>query len=159
MPKPLLAPTDEPKVGRRDTASRRALLGLIATMPPHFDVEQLCEACRQKKLPVSRATIYRTLPLLCSSGVLRSTEFGDGRHLYTHTRPDAVPTAEIYVVDCGRVIEVPAPFLTWYAQTVTAKAGYELLGQRLQTFAKCRERTEPNGCDSCSHTPAPPPAT
>lgn len=141
------------KIGVRMTRARRDLFAVIASMPDHFDAEGLCAECHRRAQPVSRATIYRTLPRLCRAGFLRSSEFGDGRHVFSRSASDGVPLAEIYVVDCGRIVEVPAPFLSWYAQTVTAKAGYELIGQRLQTFARCPRQSTPGACENCQAKP------
>lgn len=82
--------------------------------------------------------------------MLRSTEFGDGRHLYSRSQPGAASHVEIYVADCGRVIEIPAPFLSRYAKSVTAKAGYELIGQRFQTFARCPTKHTDSSCKACT---------
>ncbi|MBK9989877.1 MAG: transcriptional repressor [Verrucomicrobia bacterium] len=139
------------KSGRRNTPSRKELTMIVSTMPDYFDAEQLLEQCRKQGMQVSRATVYRTLPLLCQAGVLRVTAFDNGRHLYAHRSSDDTPQAEIYIVDCGKVLVAPAPFLARYAKSVTAKAGLELVSQRLQTFARCPKHNT-DACSSCRPT-------
>lgn len=137
------------QLGLRQTGPRRSLLRLVLARSDHFTADDLCIEARQRALRVSRATVYRTLPALCEAGILRATDFGDGLQLYARARPNGQPTAEIYVVDCGRVVDVPAPFLSWYAQAVTTKAGFELISQRLQTFARCPHKRADCSCKQC----------
>jgi|GEM_PF-681906 len=153
--KPLHAEELCSKLGWKVTAARRAIFKAIDKLDGYFDAEVLLVHAKKLHPAVSRATVYRTLPDLCTHGVLRSTEFGDGHYRYCRHDPDAPPTAEIYVVDCGRILKVPAPFLSWYAATVTERAGYELIGQRLQTFARCaKKKDSPAACRTCEHNPA-----
>jgi len=143
------------QLGWKVTAARRAIFKAIDKLDGYFDAEVLLVQAKKLHPAVSRATVYRTLPDLCSNGILRSTEFGDGHYRYCRHDPSAPPTAEIYVVDCGRILKVPAPFLSWYAATVTERAGYELIGQRLQTFARCvKKKDAPDACNTCEHQPA-----
>jgi len=142
------------QLGWKVTAARRAIFKAIDKLDGYFDAEVLLVQAKKLHPAVSRATVYRTLPDLCSNGILRSTEFGDGHYRYCRHDPSAPPTAEIYVVDCGRILKVPAPFLSWYAATVTERAGYELIGQRLQTFARCiKKKDSPDACNTCEHQP------
>jgi len=142
------------QLGWKVTAARRAIFKAIDKLDGYFDAEVLLVQAKKLHPAVSRATVYRTLPDLCSNGILRSTEFGDGHYRYCRHDPSAPPTAEIYVVDCGRILKVPAPFLSWYAATVTERAGYELIGQRLQTFARCvKKKDAPDACNTCEHQP------
>ncbi len=144
------------QLGWKITAARRAIFKAIDRLDGYFDAEVLLTQVKKLHPGVSRATIYRALPDLCAAGLLRSTEFGDGHYRYCRHDPAAPPTAEIFVVDCGRIVKVPAPFLTWYAATVTERAGYELIGQRLQTFARCREKQQsPDACGQCAYHEAP----
>lgn len=114
-------------------------------MPDYFDAEQLMAECRKQRLKVSRASIYRNLPLLCKASLLRVTEFGSGRHVYKRYTPNETPSAELYVVDKGQVIEIPAPFMTWYARSLASKVGLELLNHRLQIFVRSKDDKTTSG--------------
>lgn len=148
--------------GLRRTTTRRAIAEAALTAEGYFDAEELHRLARKLDESVSRATVYRVLPVLCKLGLLHETEFGDGHHRYRRRDANAVPTAEIYVTDCGKILQVPAPFLTWYAEAITTKAGFVLTGHRLQTFARCAHQAEPGACAKCTNgrvaveTPATP---
>ena len=56
--------------GMRRTVQRDALIEIALGATDHFTAETLLARARQVESTVSRATVYRTLPLLVASGVL-----------------------------------------------------------------------------------------
>jgi len=68
------------QLGWKVTAARRAIFKAIDKLDGYFDAEVLLVQAKKLHPAVSRATVYRTLPDLCSNGILRSTEFGDGHY-------------------------------------------------------------------------------
>ena len=61
--------------GLRKTPERFEILRCILSIKGHFDVDRLYKELEGKGYHVSRATIYNTLELLCSSGVVRKLLF------------------------------------------------------------------------------------
>ena len=55
------------------TFERKLILNTILSFHNHFDVEEIFEKLRKHGDDVSRATIYRTIPLLLQSGLLSET--------------------------------------------------------------------------------------
>jgi len=55
------------------TSERKLILKAINSFHNHFDVEELFERLRKQGNYVSRATIYRTIPLLLQSGLIAET--------------------------------------------------------------------------------------
>ena len=55
----------------RITAQRRAIIESAFETEEHFSAEQLLAWSRRRDKSVSRATVYRTLPLLTESGLVR----------------------------------------------------------------------------------------
>ena len=60
----------------RITAQRQAIVETVFGTEEHFSAEQLLAWAREKDASVSRATVYRTLPLLTESGLVREMDFG-----------------------------------------------------------------------------------
>ncbi len=133
----------------RVTEARLAIIRAAQTMDGYFDAEELVARAHEFDAGVSRATVYRALPRLCSAGLLRKTDVGEGRTRFSRNNPGEGPSAEIYVEDCGLILRVPAPFLTWYATSITERAGLQLSGQRLQTFARCSHKRDGGDCEQC----------
>ena len=137
------------RLGWRVTEARLAILQASFATEGYFDAEQLVASAKALNESASRATVYRALPQLCEAGLLRKTDVGDGRTHYSRTSPDEIPSAEIYVEDCGLILKVPAPFLTWYAASITERVGLKLTSQRLQTFARCSHKKADRECEQC----------
>ncbi|MBN1755285.1 transcriptional repressor [bacterium] len=57
--------------GMRDTIQRKILLAEIAQIDQHFDVDFLYMKLRKKEQKVSRATIYRAIPVFIDCGLLQ----------------------------------------------------------------------------------------
>src|ERR1700760_321640 len=66
----------------RITSQRQAIVDTVFGTDRHFTAEQLLEWSRQKDRSVSRATVYRTLPLLTESGLVREMDFGKDYKFY-----------------------------------------------------------------------------
>ncbi len=131
------------------TESRIAILRAILAMKGYRTADEIAAEAQTFYRKVSRATVYRSLPQLCEAGLLRKTDVGEGPQRFSRQIPGEVPSAEIVVEDCGLILKVPAPFLTWYADSITTRAGLKLTGHRLQTFARCARKRSGQPCLNC----------
>ncbi len=86
------------------TKPRRAILRAALGLPVHFDAEQLLALLHQAGDRVAKATIYRTLPLLVDSGILKQVRLSDNQAHYEHILEDA-PHDHLVCRRCGRIIE------------------------------------------------------
>jgi Fe2+ or Zn2+ uptake regulation protein len=122
------------------TNQRLAILEASTAHPDHFTAEQLLTAARAIDDSVSRATVYRSLPILTECGILREVDVGTGNKFYVSNR-DSAPTqhAQVHCVDCDKIFEISAPFMEWYGTSVCSKLGLEPVSQRLQVHARCPE--------------------
>ena len=90
--------------GARLTPGRGLILDAVFANHGHFDVEELYEQLKRAGGKVSRATLYRTLPLLVECGLvrpaMRTGETTRYEHIWGHPR-------HMHIVCrlCGRVIE------------------------------------------------------
>ena len=66
----------------RLTSQRQAIIDTVFNTAEHFTAEQLLDWARQRDRSVSRATVYRTLPLLTESGFVREMDFGKDYKFY-----------------------------------------------------------------------------
>jgi Fur family ferric uptake transcriptional regulator len=60
----------------RITSQRQAIIDTVFDTEEHFTAEQLLDWSQKKDKSVSRATVYRTLPLLTESGLVHEMDFG-----------------------------------------------------------------------------------
>ncbi|MFQ5894184.1 MAG: transcriptional repressor, partial [Nitrospinota bacterium] len=69
----------------------RLLVERVASVPDHFDAEDLYVQLRTEGLPVSRATLYRTLDVLVEVGYLRRITLERGKAHYERREGEPPP--------------------------------------------------------------------
>ncbi|MGE4550523.1 MAG: transcriptional repressor [Opitutales bacterium] len=130
----------------RVTGQRRSIFKAIFALPDHFTAEDLLDRARQADETVSRATIYRSLPILHESGIIREVDVGHDSKFYAVNRRSENFKAQVICVDCDKIFEVDAPFMEWYGKTVSENLGLDVKSQRLQVHAECPGQREKNKC-------------
>jgi Fur family ferric uptake transcriptional regulator len=88
----------------RLTKARELILNTVFGLHEHFDAEQLYDLIHQVSKDVSRATVYRTIPLLAEAGLIQKSVRSESRdkfeHIFGHPRH-----AHWVCKNCGAVIE------------------------------------------------------
>ena len=123
--------------GLRVTDQRLAIFKAAIAQKEHFTAEVLLECARRIDDSVSRATVYRTLPLMTESAILREVDIGSGEKYYLPATGGNTQVAQVVCVDCDKIFEISAPFMEWYGSTVSLKLGLKPVSQRLQVSAQC----------------------
>ena len=124
--------------GLRATRPRLAIFDAAFAQAEHFTAEQLLDYARVIDDSVSRATVYRTLPIMTQSALLREVDIGSGEKFYrTNREGDGTQIAQVVCIDCDKIFEISAPFMSWYGSTVSSKLGLTPVTQRLQVSAHC----------------------
>jgi Fur family transcriptional regulator, ferric uptake regulator len=123
--------------GLRVTNQRLAIFDAAFAQKEHFTAEHLLAEARELDDSVSRATVYRTLPLMTGSHILREVDIGSGEKFYLPVTDGNNQVAQVVCVDCDKIFEISAPFMEWYGSTVSLKLGLKPVSQRLQVSAQC----------------------
>ncbi len=133
--------------GLRATNQRLAIFDAAFAQPEHFTAEQLLDYAPAIDDSVSRATVYRTLPIMTESELLREVDIGSGEKFYLPNREgDGTQVAQVVCIDCDKIFEISAPFMSWYGSTVSSKLGLTPVRQRLQVSAYCNRFRETGAC-------------
>ncbi len=96
--------------GLKLTKERQRILDEVFAFHGHFDPDELLRSMRGKNIKVSKASIYRTLPLLVESGLVAQVEKNDKHAHYEHTFGHGHHD-HLICLKCGAVIEVFSPKL------------------------------------------------
>ncbi len=132
--------------GLRVTSQRLAIFDAAFARKEHFTAEQLLSYARSIDDSVSRATVYRTLPIMTRSALLREIDIGSGEKFYMPTSEENTQIAQVVCLDCDRIFEISAPFMEWYGSTVSSKLGLSPVSQRLQVSARCNLLRDTGHC-------------
>ncbi len=131
------------KKGYRATPERSAVLHEIYSDAGHFDADELYIRLRQKKLHISRATVYNTLELLVECNLVSPNSFGH-KHLHYERTYGYEHHDHIVCNQCGEVFEFTNQQIEEQQQQVCNSLGFEIKQHTLQIFADC---TKPD----CEH--------
>jgi Fe2+ or Zn2+ uptake regulation protein len=133
--------------GLRVTNQRLAIFAAAFAQPEHFTAEDLLTHARAIDDSVSRATVYRTLPIMTESALLREVDIGSGEKYYRPNREGgSTQVAQVVCVDCEKIFEISAPFMEWYGSTVSSKLNHTPVSQRLQVSARCNTLRDTGVC-------------
>lgn len=132
-PNPIVRALGE--AGYRLTAPRLALARLIVDLDGHFSASDLAATARDRRIGVSRATLFRALDLLVELGVVERLDLPSGEHAYV----ECAPAHHHHVVcsRCGRTAEVDDAGLNDAVREIGRRSGYRIERHRLELFGLC----------------------
>lgn len=123
------------------TEERLRIVRYIFEAHQHFDVDQLLESMREKKIPASRPTVYRTLNLLVDAGLLRRLTFGETtayEHAYGYPRHE-----HLFCERCGGVIEFVSEELDQLLQKISREHRFRPISRKLVVQGVCEKCSKP----------------
>ncbi len=125
--------------GWKWTPEREEIVREAFAIEGHFEADDLAYRLRQKGSKVSRASVYRTLPLLVKAGLLREVMYGEvRRHYYEHVH-DRKEHDHLICVQCGRVLEVDDENLRKAERKVCAEHGFLPQKFVVEIFGRCKK--------------------
>src|ERR1700761_7854724 len=130
----------------RVTAQRQAIVDTVFSTDKHFTAEQLLEWSRQRDKSVSRATVYRTLPLLTESGLVREMDFGKDYKFYDPNYAEHPNHNHIICNDCEKIVEFESDKIEKLEGEITRRLGFSIKTQRLQITGSCEELKKLGAC-------------
>ncbi len=138
--------------GLRRTAQRDAIIEAAFATREHFHAEDLLKMAREIDDSVSRATVYRTLPLLVESGLLRQLDLGGDRTVYDPNFLEHPTHNHLVCVDCNKIIEFEDTNMELLENCITRRLGFSPANKSVKIEAHCDE-LKMRG--TCGKRPAP----
>ncbi|HUJ89109.1 MAG TPA: transcriptional repressor [Syntrophorhabdales bacterium] len=124
--------------GRRRTHGRREIVALINEMEGHFDPQTLYDRLKAKGSKVSRASVYRTLPILIESGIIAEVEKTE-KHAHYEKVAERKHHDHLICLGCGRTIELYSPTLEMLQDELCQREGFKGIRHNLEIMGYCRE--------------------
>jgi Fur family ferric uptake transcriptional regulator len=122
--------------GLKLTNERVALVRQIFSQHYHFEADELLFKMKEKKLKISRATIYRTLELLVKSGMVRRVHLGEDHYHYEYVSGNSHHD-HLICTTCGSVIEFHDPLLEQRQLEICERKKFTPTFHNLQILGLC----------------------
>lgn len=121
--------------GARITAPRRAVVAALLERPGHITAEALTAAVQARHPDVHGSTVYRTLELLTSLGIVDHAHLGHGPAVYHLT---ADPHQHLVCRSCGAVIEIDDKTFAPLRRQIAGEHEFELNLRHFALTGTCR---------------------
>ncbi|HOV16069.1 MAG TPA: transcriptional repressor [Candidatus Cloacimonadota bacterium] len=122
--------------GLKFTPARQLILQTVFKLHEHFDREQLYEQIHKVNRDVSRATVYRTIPLLVEAGLvqksMRSETRDEFEHIYGHPKH-----AHLICRNCGAIAETGLQQLEKQILNIAKVQNFQLETIKLEITGLC----------------------
>ncbi|MEY3162808.1 MAG: hypothetical protein RIT25_2803 [Planctomycetota bacterium] len=128
--------------GLRWTSQRELIVRTALSAHDHYTAEELLERCQKRDPRVSRATVYRTLSVLESAGVVEGLDAGDGprrfEHVINHDHHD-----HMVCTSCGAILEFRDEQLERRQEAAARAHGFTMQRHSLRIYGTCSRCSAP----------------
>lgn len=130
------------KQKRRLTKQRRAILAVLRSTDRHPDAYWIYQTVRQQIPNISLGTVYRTLKVLCDTGLARELRYGNQLSRYDG---NVSLHGHVTCLSCGRMTDVRIPPNGDFTQVAEQDSGFQIKAFRVEFEGLCPEcrSTEP----------------
>jgi len=125
------------KKGLRKTVQRDAIIQAAFSTDQHYTAEELLVMARNNEPSVSRATVYRTLPLLVECGVIKEMDFGKEYKFYDPNFAEHPHHNHLICVDCDKIVEFEDHNIETMEDCLTKRLGFSPANKIIRIEAKC----------------------
>jgi Fur family transcriptional regulator, ferric uptake regulator len=122
--------------GLRNTIEREIVLREIVAHREHFDVDTIHLRLQERTAKVSKASIYRTIPLLLDCGLIQEAFYRNGRMVYEHIFGQG-HHCHMRCLECGQIVEYCLDELKMVEEKLGRTYGYDVRGHKLEVFGYC----------------------
>lgn len=132
--------------GLRNTPEREEIIKEIFSIQKHFDVDELYLRLRNKGSKVSKASIYRNIPLILECGLIRQVWHEDG-HMHYEQIYGHGHHCHLRCIECGKVIEFMEEGVKEIEKRLEKKYDFEVIDHKLDIkgyCSKCKKRNRKN---------------
>jgi Fur family ferric uptake transcriptional regulator len=129
------------ELGYRLTPQRQKIIAIIEDSQSHISAEEIYRQVKAEYPYVNISTVYRTLELLKTLGLVTETELGDGRLRYHPIGKGH--HHHLVCQSCGQVFDLDEELLFPLKETLRERYHFEADLRHLAIFGRCRDCSPP----------------
>jgi Fur family ferric uptake transcriptional regulator len=120
------------------TQQREAVASAVFFADAHVSVGDIERVLREQRLAVGKATVYRTLTVLASAGLVQEHDFGEGFKRY---EPLVAQSHHEHLIclSCGKVVEFSSERLERMKALIAEEHGFRHHHHHLEIYGICRD--------------------
>ncbi len=119
------------------TQERQEIFREAVAMKGHFETEELAYRLRKKGRRISKATVYRTLPLLIQAGLIKEVIHGEKHHHYEPVREESQHD-HLICLKCGKIAEFEEQALKEIEKKICEKHEFRAQKIVVEIFGYCK---------------------
>lgn len=120
------------------TPERERVFQEASAMEGHFEAEELVYRLRKKGSRISKATVYRTLPLLVKAGLIKEVIHGEKHHHYEHNHEENQHD-HLICLKCGKIVEFGEESLREIEEKICRKHEFRPEKIVIEIFGYCKK--------------------
>ncbi|MBI1871027.1 MAG: transcriptional repressor [Chlamydiae bacterium] len=124
--------------GLKPTQARLLIFKEVLKMPHHFNADDLALRVRSQNERVSRATVYRALPILVEFGILREVVFSEKHHNY-ECMLGRKHHEHLICLKCGTIIEFSDERMEIPLDEACEKYHFKAVAHKTEVTGYCRK--------------------
>jgi len=132
--------------GYRVTKPREVILRAAISFTGPFHAEDLLAKAREIDRLISLATVYRTLPMLLDSRLIREVELNREHRYYEVNREQSPAAFHIVCTDCGQVFQVQDECITLRERFLANRLGFKPSKLNVRIEAACLDLLQLGEC-------------
>ena len=136
------------KKGLRKTVQREAIIQAAFSTTAHYTAEELIAMAQCIEPTVSRATVYRTLPLLVESGQLKEIDLGKDHKTYDPNFVNRPHHNHLICADCQKVIEFEDHYMETLEDCISKRLGFSPASKSVRIEATCDRLRKFGDCEN-----------
>lgn len=132
--------------GFRVTKPREIIVRAAISFADPFNAEDLLGKARELDRLISLATVYRTLPMLLDSHLIREVELNREHRYYEVNREQSPAAFHIVCTDCNQVFQVQDDCITLRERFLANSMGFKPTKLNVRIEATCLDLHEKRTC-------------
>lgn len=125
------------RAGYKITTARRIAISALHETGGHMTAPELVNTVQAQNASIGRASVYRTLDLLTSLGLVQASTLGGTSTTYILT--PAGHHHHIVCLNCRQTVEFDECLVGDFEQQLADRAGFQVEGHLLEIYGVCAE--------------------